>query len=99
MSQLDGIHVMLWHIPYSSGSYRVCLFVQTVLIKRMTLVMTFLGFHHILLDSILGHIPYVSRPSRGGWFVQTVLIEDISLVMTFLDFIMFILNVILGHTP
>ena len=40
--------------------------------------MTFLGFHHVLLDVILGHIPYLSGSFRGGWFVQIVLIEDMS---------------------
>ena len=56
-SLLDDIHVILWHIPYPSGSYRVCLFVQIILIERMSLVMIFFGFHHILLDATLRHIP------------------------------------------
>ena len=40
--------------------------------------MTFLGFHHVLIDFTLGHIPYLSRSFGGGWFVQTILIEDMS---------------------
>ena len=40
--------------------------------------MTFLGFHHVLIDATLGHIPYLSRSFEDGWFVQTVLIEDMS---------------------
>ena len=66
MSLLDVIHVILGHILYSSGSSRVCLFVHTVLIDMMSLVMTFLGFHHVLLDATLGHIPYLSGSFGGG---------------------------------
>ena len=66
---LDGKHVILGHIPYLSGSSRICLFVHTVIIKRMSLVMTFLGFHHVLIDATLGHIPYLSGSFGGGWFV------------------------------
>ena len=51
---------------------------HTILIEMMSLVMTFLGFHHVLIDAILGHIPYLSGSFRGGWFVQAVLIEDMS---------------------
>ena len=40
--------------------------------------MTFLGFHHVLIDATLGHIPYLSGSLRGGRFVQTILIEDMS---------------------
>ena len=77
-SLLDGIHVILRHIPYPPGSLRICLFVHTVIIKRISLVMTFLGFHHVLIDVILGHIPYLSGSFRGGRFVQTVLIKVMS---------------------
>ena len=41
--------ICLRHIPYPSGSYKVCLFVQIVLIERMSLVVKFLGLHHVLL--------------------------------------------------
>ena len=78
-SLLDGIHVILRHIPYSFGLSKVCLFVHTVLIKRMSLVMAFLGFHHVFVICHTGHIPYMSRSFRGGWFVQAALIEDMSL--------------------
>ena len=54
MSLLDVIHIILRHIPYSLGSSGVCLFVHIVLIERMSLVMTFLGFHHVFLDATLG---------------------------------------------
>ena len=54
------------------------LFMHTVLIERMSLVMTFFGFHHVLIDTTLGHIPYLSRSFGGGWFVQAVLIKDMS---------------------
>ena len=40
--------------------------------------MTFLGFHHVLIDATLGHIPYLSGSFGGGRFVKTVLIEDMS---------------------
>ena len=40
--------------------------------------MNFLGFHHVLIDVILGHIPYLSRSFRGGRFAHTFLIEDMS---------------------
>ena len=69
MSLLDVIHVILGHIPYLLGSLGFCLFVHTVLIKRMCLVMTFFGFHHVLLDAILGNIPYLLGSFGGGWFV------------------------------
>ena len=77
-SLLDDIHVILGHIPYPLGSLGICLFVHTIVIKRMSLVMTFSGFHHVLIDATLGHIPYLLGSFRGGRFVQTVLIEDIS---------------------
>ena len=98
-SLLDDIHVILRHIPYPPGSSGICLFVHTVIIKNMSLVMTFLGFHHVLIDATLGHIPYLLGSFRGGRFVQTALIEDMSHCYDFLDFIMFMLDVILGHTP
>ena len=77
-SLLDGIHVILGHILYPLGSPGICLFVHTVIIERMSLVMTFLGFQHVLIDAILGHIPYLSGSFGGGLFVQTILIEDMS---------------------
>ena len=77
-SLLDDIHVILGHIPYSPRSSEICLFVHTVIIERMSLVMTFLGFHHFLIDATLGHIPYFSRSFGGGRFFQTVFIEDMS---------------------
>ena len=77
-SLLDDIHVILWHNPYPPGSSEICLFVHTIVIERMSLVMKFLGFHHVLIDATLGHIPYLPESFRGGWFVQTVLIDDMS---------------------
>ena len=46
-SLLDDIHVILGHIPYSSRSTGICLFMHAVLIKMMILVMTSMGFHHV----------------------------------------------------
>ena len=77
-SLLDEIHVILGHIPYPPRSSGICLFVHTVIIERMSLIMTFLGFHHVLIDATLGHIPYLSGSFGGGWVVQAVLIEDMS---------------------
>ena len=77
-SLLDDIHVILGHIPYPPRSSGICLFVHTIVIERMSLVMTFSGFHHVLIDAILGHIPYLSGSFGRGWFVQIVLIEDMS---------------------
>ena len=77
-SLLDDIHVVLGHIPYQPGSLGICLFVHTIVIERMSLVMTFSGFHHVLIDATLGHIPYLSGSFGRGWFVQTVLIDDMS---------------------
>ena len=68
-SLLDGIHVILGHIPYLPGSSRICLFVHIVIMERMSLVMTFLGFHHVLINATLGHIPYLSGSFGGGRFV------------------------------
>ena len=65
-SLLDDIHVILGHIPYLPGSSKICLFVQIIVIERMSLVMTFLGFHHVLIDATLGHIPYLSGSFGGG---------------------------------
>ena len=48
-SLLNGIHVILGHIPYPSGSSEICLFVHTIVIERMSLVMTFLRFYHVFL--------------------------------------------------
>ena len=77
-SLLDDIHVILGHIPYPPRSSEICLFVHTIIIDRMSLIMTFLGFHHVLIDSTLGHISYLSGSFGRGWFVQTVLIDDMS---------------------
>ena len=38
--------------------------------KRMSLVMTFFRFHHVLIDAKLGHIPYLLGSFGGGRFVQ-----------------------------
>ena len=77
-SLLDDIHVILGHIPYSPRSSGICLFVHTIVIERMSLVMTFSGFHHVLVDATLGHTPYLSGSFGRGWFVQTILIDDMS---------------------
>ena len=68
----------LGHIPYPPRSVGICLFVHTIIIERMSLVMTFSGFHHALIDATLGHIPYLSGSFGRGWFVQTVLNDDMS---------------------
>ena len=47
-------------------------------IERMSLVMTFSGFHHVLIDATLGHIPYLLGSFGRGRFVQIVLIDDMS---------------------
>ena len=60
----------LGHIPYPPGSSGICLFVHTVIIERMSLVMTFFRFHHVLIDAKLGHIPYLLGSFGGGRFVQ-----------------------------
>ena len=75
-SLLDDIHVILGHIPYLPRSSRICLFVHTIVIERMSLVMKFSGFHHVLIYATLGHIPYLSGSFGRGWFVQTVLIDE-----------------------
>ena len=77
-SLLDYMHVILGHIPYPSRLAGICLFVHTIVIERVSLVMTFLGFHHVLIDATLGHIPYLSGSFGGGRFVQTDLIKDMS---------------------
>ena len=56
-SLLDGTHVILGHILYPPGSSEICWFVHTIVIERMSLVMTFFRFHHVLIDATLGHIP------------------------------------------
>ena len=56
------------------------------LIERMSLVITFLGFHHVLIVATLGHIPYLLRSLGVYLFVHTFLIERMNLVMTFLGF-------------
>ena len=77
-SLLDDIHVRLGHIPYPPRSSGICLFVHTIVIERMSIVMIFSGFHHVLIDATLGHTPYLSGSFGRGWFVQTVLIDDMS---------------------
>ena len=77
-SLLDDIHVILGHIPYLPESSGICLFVHTIVIEMMILIMTFLGFHHVLIDTTLEHIFYLSGSFGGGRFVQAVLIEDMS---------------------
>ena len=54
-SLLDGIHIILRHIPYPPGPSGICLFVHIVIIERMSLVMTFLGFHHVLIYVTLAY--------------------------------------------
>ena len=76
-SLLDGIHVILGHIPYPPGSSEICLFVHTMVIERMSLVITFSEFHHVLIDATVRHIPYLSGSFGGGWFIRTV-IKDMS---------------------
>ena len=98
-SLLDDIHVILGHIPYPPRSSGICLFVHTIVIERMSLVMTFSGFHHVLIDATLGHIPYLSRSFGHGWFVQTVLIDDMSHSYDIFGLHHVMLDVILGHTP
>ena len=56
-SLLDDIHVILGHIPYLPRSFGDCLFVHTVLIEMMSLVMTFLGFHHVFVRCHTGAYP------------------------------------------
>ena len=60
-SLLDDMHVILGHIPYPPRSAGICLFVHTIVIERMSLVMTFSGFHHVLMDATLGHISLIFR--------------------------------------
>ena len=98
-SLLDDIHVILGHIPYPLGSSEIFLFVHIFIIERMSLVMTFLGFHHVLIDVTLGHIPYLSGSFGGGWFVQTVLIKNMSHCYEIFGLHNVMLDVILGHTP
>ena len=48
-SLMDGIYVILGHNSYPLGSSGICLLVHTIVIERMSLVMKFLGFHHVLI--------------------------------------------------
>ena len=50
----DDIHVILRNNPYPPGSSKFCLFMNTIVIERMSLVMKFLGFHHVLINATLG---------------------------------------------
>ena len=68
-SILDDVDVILRHILYPPRSLGICLFVHIVIIERMSLVVTFFGFHHALIDSTLGHIPYLAGSFGGGQFV------------------------------
>ena len=52
-------------------------FVHSVLIEKMSLVMSFLGFHHFFVRCHTGHIPYLLG-SFEGWFVQEIFIKDMS---------------------
>ena len=98
-SLLDDIHVILGHIPYSPRSSGICLFVHTIVIERMSLVMTFSGFHHVLIDATLGHTPYLSGSFGRGWFVHTVLINYMNHCYDIFGLRRVMLDVILGHTP
>ena len=98
-SLLDDMHVILGHIPYPPRSPGICLFVHTIVIGRMSLVMTFSGFHHVFIDATLGHTPYLSGSFGRGWFVQTVLIDDMSHSYDIFGLRHVMLDVILGHTP
>ena len=79
-SPLDAI---LGHIPYPSGSYRVCLFVQIVLIEDMSLVLRFLNFIMFMLNVIPGNTSYMSGSSRVCWIVQTGLAGMLSHALIF----------------
>ena len=98
-SLLDDIHVILGQIPYPPRSSGICLFVHIIVIERMSLVMTFLGFHHVLINATLGHTPYLSGSFGRGWFVQIVLIDDMSHCYDIFGLRHVMLDVILGHTP
>ena len=98
-SLLDDIHVRLGHISYPPRSSGICLFVHTIVIDRMSIVMIFSGFHHVLIDATLGHTPYLSGSFGRGWFVQTVLIDDMSHCYDIFGLRHVMLDVILGHTP
>ena len=98
-SLLDDMHVILGHFPYPPRSAGICLFVHTIVIERMSLVMTFSGFHDVLIDATLGHTPYLSGSFGRGWFVQTVLIDDMSHCYDIFGLRHVMLDVILRHTP
>ena len=98
-SLLDDMHVILGHIPYPPRSAGICLFVHTIVIERMSLVMTFSGFHYVLIDATLGHIPNLSGSFGRGWFDQAVLINDMSHCYEIFRLRHVMLDVILGHTP
>ena len=82
-SLLDDIHVILGHIPYLPRSSGICLFVHTIVIERMSLVMTFSGFHHVLIDAILGHTPYLSGSFRCLCLCRQILAEMSSHILIF----------------
>ena len=98
-SLLDDMHVILGHIPYPPRSVGICSFVHTIVIERMSLVMTFSGFHHALIDATLGHIPNLSGSFGRGWFDQAVLINDMSHCYDIFGLRHVMLDVILRHTP
>ena len=54
------------------------MFVHIVLIERMSLVMTFLGFHHVFVRCHTMAYPQSFRIIGGGLFVHAVFIEDMS---------------------
>ena len=101
-SLLDDIHVILGHIPYPPRSSGICLFVHTIVTKRMSLVMTFSGFHHVLIDATLGHTPYLSGSFGCVCLYRHILAKMSSHILIFGGFITSLLDdmhVILGHIP
>ena len=56
---------------------------QIVLIKDMSLVMTFLDFIMFILNVILGHTFYMSGLSGVFWFIQTGLARMLSHALIF----------------
>ena len=99
---LDDMHVILRHIHYPPRSSRICLFVHIIVIERISLVMAFLGFHHVLIDATLGHTPYLSGSFGCVCLYRQILVEMSSHILIFGGFITFLLDdihVILGHIP
>ena len=101
-SLLDDIHVILGHIPHPPRSSGICLFVHTIVTKRMSLVMTFWGFHHVLIDATLGHTPHLSGSFGRVCLCRQILVEMLSHILIFGGFITSLLDdihVIPGHIP